>query len=173
MLGTGDGDLLFHADFSLWLIPSCVRGPGRSGDRCDRDVGPHPAIPVQAGLGRIKPCVPGCPVDPSTDQAAGLSAILHRLSQIHRRLDKKIQRETKRCAPDAFRPMRLNKLRDARLHLWRDSPSRQGRKYHCYARRSGEPGADLQWTTHRSRAVGGIVLDSVERKPMHPARLLT
>lgn len=34
------------------------------------------------------------------------------------------------------------------------------------------PGADLQWTTHRPRAAGGIVLDSVERKPMHPARLL-
>ncbi len=40
-----------------------------------------------------------------------MSAIFHRLSQIHRRLDEEIRRETKRRAPDAFRLLRLKKLK--------------------------------------------------------------
>jgi uncharacterized protein len=55
--------------------------------------------------------VPGCPIDPCIDQEADLSAILYRLSQIHRRLDEEIRREAKRRAPDAFRLLRLKKLK--------------------------------------------------------------
>jgi len=55
--------------------------------------------------------VPGCPIDPCIDQEADLSAILYRLSQIRRRLDEEARRETKRRAPDAFRLLRLKKMK--------------------------------------------------------------
>jgi uncharacterized protein len=55
--------------------------------------------------------VPGCSIDQCIDQEADLSAILYRLSQIHRRLDEEIRRETRRRSPDAFRLLRMKKLK--------------------------------------------------------------
>jgi hypothetical protein len=47
----------------------------------------------------------------SIDQEAELSAVLYRLSHIHRRLDDEIRREASRRVPDGFRLLRLKKLK--------------------------------------------------------------
>ncbi len=49
-----------------------------------------------------------------------MSALFHRLSVIHRRLDDEIRRELKRRIPDTIRLLRLKKLKLAvkdRLHF--------------------------------------------------------
>ncbi|PKP92441.1 MAG: hypothetical protein CVT77_08730 [Alphaproteobacteria bacterium HGW-Alphaproteobacteria-16] len=40
-----------------------------------------------------------------------MSAMLYRLSLVHRRLDEEIRREARRRVPDSFRLLRLKKLK--------------------------------------------------------------
>lgn len=53
-----------------------------------------------------------------------MSAVIYRLSLIHRRLDDEIRRETKSRVPDRFRLLRLKKLKlavkDRLAGHWRD-----------------------------------------------------